>query len=41
LDRVITVRYDEETGASRVEQEPALGTTAFDDEAQLTMGAAD
>ena len=41
LDRVITVRYDEETGASRVEQEPTLGTSAFDDAAQLTMGAAD
>jgi exonuclease SbcC len=41
LDRVITVRYDEETGASRVEQEPALGGATFDDEAQLTMGAAD
>ena len=41
LDRVITVRYDEETGASRVEQEPALATPNLDDEAQLTMGAAD
>jgi exonuclease SbcC len=41
LDRVITVRYDEETGASRVEQEPALGTSLLDDAAELTMGAAD
>ena len=41
LDRVITVRYDEETGASRVDQEPALGTPTLDDEAQLTIGAAD
>jgi exonuclease SbcC len=41
LDRVITVRYDEETGASRVEQEPALGTSEFDDASALTMGAAD
>jgi exonuclease SbcC len=41
LDRVITVRYDEETGASRVEQEPALGTSALDDAPALTMGAAD
>jgi exonuclease SbcC len=41
LDRVITVRYDEETGASRVEQEPALGASAIDDAAELTMGAAD
>jgi exonuclease SbcC len=41
LDRVITVRYDEESGASRVEQEPALGTAAFDDSPQLAIGAAD
>ena len=41
LDRVITVRYDEETGASRVEQEPALGASSIDDAAELTMGAAD
>jgi len=41
LDRVITVRYDEETGASRLEQEPALGTSALDDATELTMGAAD
>jgi len=41
LDRVITVRYDEETGASRIEQEPALGRPTLDDEAQLTIGAAD
>lgn len=41
LDRVITVRYDEETGASRVEQEPSLGTGDFDDSAALTAGAAD
>jgi len=41
LDRVITVRYDEETGASRVEHEPALGTSDVDDAAALTMGAAD
>jgi exonuclease SbcC len=41
LDRVITVRYDEETGASRVEQEPALGASALDDAPELTMGAAD
>jgi len=41
LDRVITVRYDEETGASRVEQEPALGAAALDDAPELTMGAAD
>jgi exonuclease SbcC len=41
LDRVITVRYDEETGASRVEQEPALGTPTLDDAPELTMGAAD
>jgi len=41
FDRVITVRYDDESGASRVEQEPTLGTSAFDDSAQLTIGAAD
>jgi exonuclease SbcC len=41
LDRVITVRYDEETGASRVEQEPSLGAADFDDTAALTAGAAD
>jgi exonuclease SbcC len=41
LDRVITVRYDEETGASRLEQEPALGTIIVDDAPELTMGAAD
>jgi exonuclease SbcC len=41
LDRVITVRYDEETGASRVEQEPAIGATDFDDTAALAAGAAD
>jgi exonuclease SbcC len=41
LDRVITVRYDDETGASRVEQEPALAAPTLDDEAQLAMGAAD
>lgn len=41
LDRVITVRYDEETGASRVEQEPSLGTTPFEDTAALAAGAAD
>ena len=41
LDRVISVRYDEETGASRVEHEPVLGTTAVDDAPEFTMGAAD
>jgi exonuclease SbcC len=41
LDRVITVRYDEETGASRVEQEPSLGPSDVDDGAALTAGAAD
>jgi exonuclease SbcC len=41
LDRVITVRYDEEAGASRVEQEPALGTASLGDAPELTFGAAD
>ena len=41
LDRVITVRYDEETGASRVEHEPSLGTASFDAAAAITAGAAD
>ncbi|HEY7233380.1 MAG TPA: SMC family ATPase [Gemmatimonadaceae bacterium] len=41
LDRVITVRYDEESGASRIDQEPSLGDADVADSDQLTMGAAD
>jgi exonuclease SbcC len=41
LDRVITVRYDDETGASRVEQEGFTGTLFDDLSNAITAGAAD
>ena len=37
LDRVVTVRYDEESGASRVETDTAVSGVAID----LQAGAAD
>ena len=41
LDRVIGVRYDEETGASRVDQEMPPDVVLAEDRSEITAGAAD